>query len=113
MECIFCKIINGDIPSSKVYENEHVAVIRDINPVAPVHVLIIPKKHINNILEAGEGDEGVIKEMHKAVQEAAALTGVDKNGFRVIINCGKHGGQTVDHLHYHLIGGSNLGAKLI
>jgi len=116
MGCIFCKIIEGAIPSEKVLENEHVIVIKDINPVAPVHVLVIPKikgRHIKYVLDLEEGDEQLVMEIHKAIKEVAVLTGIDKDGFRVINNCGKYGGQSVDHLHYHVIGGKNLGAGLI
>jgi len=112
MDCVFCGIVNGDIPSEKLYENEHVIVIKDIHPVAPVHVLIIPKRHIANILEVGPEEENVILEMHRAVIKVAELTGAGKKGFRLINNCGKHGGQTVMHLHFHLIGGVNMGARL-
>ena len=112
-DCVFCKIISGEIPSDKLLENEWVIAIRDINPAARVHVLVMPKKHIRNILEVVEADERYILEVHKAIRELAVQTGIAADGFRVINNCGKHGGQTVDHLHYHLIGGQCLGAKLL
>ena len=113
MDCLFCKIVNGEIPASVVYENEHVLVIKDINPVAPVHVLIIPKKHYKNILEAVEADESVVIEIHRAVKEAAELTGIAEDGFRLVNNCGKNAGQSVEHLHYHLIGGVQMGERLL
>ena len=116
MSCIFCKIIDGKIPSTKVYENEYVVAIKDINPVAPVHVLVIPKtkdKHLDSILDITSDDGELIMEIHKAIKEVAVQTGICKDGFRVINNCGKYGGQTVDHLHFHVIGGKNIGEKLV
>ena len=116
MSCIFCKIIDGKIPSTKVFENEHVIAIRDINPVAPVHVLVIPKTkdyHLDSILDITKADGDLIVEIHKAIKEVAVLTGICKDGFRIINNCGKFGGQTVDHLHFQVIGGKNMGERLI
>ena len=109
MDCLFCKIIAGDIPCDKVYENDKVLAFRDINPQAPVHVLIIPKKHMENILECdGETAAALVA----AVQKVAELEGVDKNGFRVISNCGKDGAQSVFHLHIHLLGGKAMTEKM-
>ena len=112
-DCIFCKIINGEIPSEKLLDNEWLIAIRDIQPVAKVHVLIIPKKHIPNILCAGDEDERYIVAVNHAVRALAEQLHIDGEGFRVINNCGEYGGQTVEHLHYHLIGGQKLGAKII
>ena len=112
MDCLFCKIINREIPSEIIYENEFIVVIKDIKPVAPIHVLIIPKKHFANILEVGPEEEQVLLEIHRGIRKAAALTGADKDGFRLINNCGEFGGQTVYHLHFHLIGGVNMGVRL-
>ncbi len=106
--CIFCKIVRGEIPSSKVYEDEMVYAFRDINPQAPVHVLIIPKKHMANILEAAALNDGTMTALTKAIAEVAKIEGVDESGFRVISNCGRDGAQSVNHLHFHLLGGKAL-----
>ena len=112
-DCIFCKIINKEIPSNIVYEDEEILAFRDINPVAPVHILVIPKKHIASILELSEEDEKTIGKIHTTIKNIAKKENVAESGFRVITNCGKDGGQVVGHLHFHLIGGKNLGAKII
>ena len=105
MDCLFCKIIAGEIPCTKVYEDEAVFAFRDINPQAPVHVLVLPKKHMANILECdGETAQAIIN----AVQVIAKQEGVDKDGFRIVSNCGKNGAQSVNHLHIHLMGGKQL-----
>lgn len=108
--CLFCKIVNGDIPSKKVLENDRVLVFHDIQPAAPVHVLIIPKKHIASMNDVQAEDLELIGDIHKAAQEAAAELGIAKSGYRLINNCGQDGEQTVHHLHYHLLGGARLGA---
>lgn len=105
MDCLFCKIIAGDIPSAKVYEDEQVFAFRDINPQAPVHVLVVPKKHMANILEC---DGETMAALLNAVQKIAAQEGIDRDGFRVISNCGKNGAQSVNHLHIHMLGGKQL-----
>ena len=105
MDCLFCKIIAGEIPCTKVYEDEAVFAFRDINPQAPVHVLVLPKKHMANILECGgETAQALIH----AVQVIAKQEGVDADGFRIVSNCGKNGAQSVNHLHIHLMGGKQL-----
>lgn len=107
-DCIFCRIIRGEIPSAKVYEDERVLAFDDINPMAPVHVVIIPKKHISTLMDAeGEGLTDV-QAMMKAAQEVARLKNVDRRGFRLVINCNEEGGQLVFHLHMHLLGGRKL-----
>lgn len=107
-DCIFCRIIRGEIPSAKVYEDERVLAFDDINPMAPVHVVIIPKKHIPTLMDAeGEGLTDV-QAMMKAAQEVARLKNVDRRGFRLVINCNEEGGQLVFHLHMHLLGGRKL-----
>ncbi|MCX7745348.1 MAG: histidine triad nucleotide-binding protein [Clostridia bacterium] len=111
--CIFCKIIKGEIPSSKVYESEKVLAFNDINPVAPVHVLIVPKEHIVNINDLTQDNAGVLADIHLAAKEIAKKLGISDQGFRLITNCGSGAGQTVFHLHYHLIGGKDLGSKLL
>lgn len=111
-DCIFCKIANKEI-GTLIYENDYVAAFDDLNPVAPVHSLIVPKKHIENIEALTEEDLKYVSEIHKAIKEVAKLKGVNEKGYRVISNCGKDAGQSVMHLHYHLIGGKELGEKII
>lgn len=113
-DCIFCKIANKEIPSNIVFENEYVVAFEDLAPVAPVHILIVPKKHFASAMELGVGnnteeDFEYIKEVFKASKEIAKLKGVSESGFRIINNCGEDAGQTVKHIHFHLIGGANLG----
>lgn len=110
MECLFCKIAEGSIPSNKVYEDDKFLVFHDIQPAAPTHVLIIPKKHISTMNDVAEEDLGLIGELHKVAQEAAKKLGVAESGYRLINNCGPDSGQAVYHIHYHLLGGSKLGA---
>ncbi|HEU4963526.1 MAG TPA: histidine triad nucleotide-binding protein [Bacilli bacterium] len=112
MDCIFCKIIAGEIPSNKIYEDDHVLAFHDINPIAPVHALVIPKKHIQNVLEIGEEDATTLLKIHQGIQATARALGVAEDGFRVITNTGTHGQQTVFHLHYHVVGGRQLEWKM-
>lgn len=109
--CIFCMIANHEIPATIVYEDEQVLAFEDLNPVAPVHTLIIPKAHHDNVL--GLTDPEIMAAIFRAVDGVAAAKGVRESGFRLISNCGADAGQTVGHLHFHLIGGKNLGEKLI
>lgn len=111
--CVFCKIIKGEIPSSKVYEDENVLAFNDINPAAPVHVLIIPKTHIASLREINGGNAEILIHIHNAANKIAEKLGVADRGFRLINNCGPDAGQTVFHLHYHLLAGKNLGPKII
>lgn len=113
--CIFCKIINHEIPANIVAENEYVMAFEDANPVAPVHVLVVPKKHISNIMEINDDDMIYINEIHKMIQKVAEIKGIatQDKGFRVMTNYGEEGGQTVLHLHYHVIGGRMLGQKIV
>ena len=111
-DCIFCKIANKEI-GKLIYENDYVVAFDDLNPVAPVHSLIIPKKHIKNMEDIKEEDLKYITEIHKAIKEVAKIKGVNESGYRIISNCGKDAGQSVMHLHYHLIGGKVLGEKII
>ena len=105
-DCLFCKIIRGEIPSARVFENDKAYAFRDINPQAPVHILIVPKKHVANVLEGS--DAGIMEDLMRASAEIARQEGLDKNGFRLITNCGRDGAQTVGHLHLHLLGGKQL-----
>lgn len=107
--CLFCKIAEGSIPSNKVYEDERFLVFHDIQPAAPTHVLIIPKKHIATMNDAEGEDFALIGEMHRVAQEAAKKLGVAESGYRLINNCGSDSGQAVYHIHYHLLGGTRLG----
>ena len=112
-DCLFCKIANKEIDSKIVYENDFVIAFNDINPVAPVHLLVIPKIHIKDLNEVENENEKYIIECMKAIKEVAKITKIDKEGYRVISNTGENGGQVIPHLHFHVIGGKNLGDKLI
>lgn len=112
-DCIFCKIIKGEIPSSKIYEDEEILAFKDINPVAPIHILVIPKKHIESLAKMQEGDEAIIGKIYKVINKIAEEQGVKEKGYRVITNCGKDGGQAVGHLHFHLLAGTKLGEKIV
>ena len=106
-DCLFCKIIAGDIPSSKVYEDGMMLVFKDINPVADVHILAVPKKHIKSLDEQTEADKELLGYMMSKLPELAKSQGL-QDGFRTIINTGPGGGQEVDHLHIHIMGGKNM-----
>lgn len=112
-ECIFCKIIDGDIPSSTIYETDKVKVFKDINPAAPVHLLVVPKVHISDINDINETNVSVVYECIFAIKKAAELTGISESGYRIISNSGKDSGQMIDHLHFHLLGGVNMGEKIL
>ena len=107
-ECIFCKMINGEIPCSKVFEDDKILAFNDISPEAPTHVLIIPKEHISSVNELNDNNIDVIGHIFLKAKEIANKLGIDKEGYRIVTNCGKNGGQTVDHIHYHLMGGRKL-----
>jgi histidine triad (HIT) family protein len=106
-DCLFCKIIAVDIPSTKVYEDEYVYAFRDINPQAPVHVLVVPKEHIACADEINESNSIWVARCYEAIAKIAKAEGL-VNGYRVINNCGEDGGQTVMHLHFHLLGGRSM-----
>lgn len=108
-DCIFCKIANHDIPSTVVYEDDEVIAFRDLNPQAPTHVLIIPKKHIDSVNAFDVSDKDVVAHIFVDVApKLAKQLGIDESGFRLVINTGKEGGQTVEHLHVHLLGGREM-----
>ena len=107
-DCIFCKIVRGELPANRVYEDQRVLAFDDIHPMAPVHVIIIPKKHIATLLDVGSGEMADLHAMMVAAQEIARLKKVDQKGFRTVINCNEEGGQVVFHLHMHLLGGRKL-----
>ena len=106
-DCIFCKIARGEIPSKKVYEDGDVVAFHDINPVAPVHFMLIPKLHLVSLMEADESHAALLGKMLVLAPKLAKEQGLDK-GFRTVINSGKGGGQEVFHLHIHVIGGGNI-----
>ena len=113
MDCLFCKIVNKEIPSDIVYEDEEIMAFKDIHPAAPVHILVIPKKHISAVTELKQEDEIVVGKIYTVINKIAKEQGFSENGFRVIVNCGKDGGQEVGHLHFHLLAGKKLGAKIV
>lgn len=108
MDCLFCKIINNEVPSTKVFENEKVLAFNDINPLAPVHVLVIPKKHYTSIKDVPDSEMDIISEIHKAINHIAKEKRIDETGYRIINNCGKDANQVVGHIHYHILGGKKL-----
>jgi len=103
--CLFCKIVAGDIPSDKVHEDELVLAFNDINPVAPVHQLIVPKRHIASAADLTEADAELLGRLFAVSAQLAAAAGLPRTGYRVVTNVGSDGGQSVDHLHFHLLGG--------
>ncbi len=112
-DCIFCKIIKGEIPSDKVYEDDEILAFKDIQPAAPIHVLVIPKKHITNLMEISETDSELMGKIVVAMQKIAKQLGIDEKGFRIISNCGPDSGQEVMHLHFHLLAGRTMGPKIV
>lgn len=111
MDCLFCKIIAGEIPSAKVFENEYVYAFRDIQPQAPTHVLIVPKQHIASIDEVTPENSEILRHVAEAIPQVAATLGLT-NGYRVITNVGEDGCQSVRHLHFHLLGGAKLPERM-
>ena len=105
MDCIFCKIVAGEIPAQKVYETETVLAFDDISPAAPVHTLIIPKQHIPSVNEITPENSAVTADLFLAAKEVAKIKGIDEGGYRLIVNTGKAGGQEVFHIHLHVLGG--------
>jgi len=112
MECIFCQIVAGNIPSDILYQDEEVIAFRDINPQAPTHLVIIPRMHIPSLANLSEAQLPVIGRMINTANELAKKEGVSESGYRVAINCGEQGGQLVPHLHMHLLGGRKLSGGL-
>ena len=111
MDCLFCKIIAGEIPSSKVYEDQWVYAFRDINPQAPVHVLVIPKEHLCCANAVNESNSAVVAKIFEAIPKIAEAEGLT-NGYRVITNCGEDACQSVKHLHFHVLGGKKLSEQM-
>lgn len=110
-DCLFCKIVAGQIPSTKVYEDETALAFRDINPQAPTHVLVIPKEHIADASQINGENAALVAHCLEVVAEVARLEGLD-NGFRVVSNCGADAGQTVNHLHFHVLGGKTMSLEM-
>ena len=111
MDCLFCKIIAGDIPSTKVYEDELVYAFRDINPQAPAHILVVPKTHIANCNGVTAENSVVVAHIFEVIPQIAKAEGLEK-GYRVVSNCGEDAGQTVPHLHFHILGGKTLNLEM-
>ena len=111
--CIFCKIIRGEIPSAKVYEDDEILAFNDVNPVTPIHILVIPKKHIDSLADMKPEDEKLVGKIYGVINKIAEREGFKDEGFRVIVNCGKNGGQEVMHLHFHILAGKQLGEKIV
>ena len=110
--CLFCKIVAGQIPSNKVYEDETVLAFRDIAPQAPCHILVIPKTHIGSVAEINSENSGLVAHIFEVIAKIAAEEKLD-GGYRVVSNCGADAGQTVHHLHFHILAGTNMGEKLL
>ena len=111
-DCIFCKIIDGSIPSTKVYEDDMILAFNDIEPQAPVHVIVIPKQHIGSVAEINEGNSAFITRIFEKIPEIADSLGLI-GGYRIVTNCGRHGCQSVPHLHFHILGGKQLGGSMV
>jgi histidine triad (HIT) family protein len=107
-DCLFCKIVARQIPGQIVHENDHVLAFRDVRPVAPTHVLVIPKKHVTGIHDAGRDDAEVLAEVLLAARDVAEQLGLGKDGYRLVVNQGPNAGQSVAHLHVHVLGGRTL-----
>ena len=111
--CVFCKIINRDIPSEIVYEDEKVIAFKDVNPAAPIHILVVPKKHIETLLDVSEEDSALIAHIYQVINKIARDNEFADQGFRVIANCGRDSGQEVMHIHFHVLAGKKLGDKIV
>jgi len=109
-DCIFCKIVNGQIPSEKIFENEDLVAIRDIHPVAPTHILVLTKSHISTLNDIKNLSDKVVASLLKSAPQIARMEGIENDGYRVIINCNKNAGQEIFHLHMHILGGRKLGS---
>ncbi len=112
-DCLFCKIIRGEVPSEKVYEDDEILAFKDINPAAPIHILVIPKKHIDSLAQMKKEDEPLMGKIHSVINKIAEEQGVLEKGYRLIVNCGKDSGQEVMHLHFHLLAGQKFGDKIV
>lgn len=109
--CLFCEIISGNIPSTKVYEDDNILAFKDINPVAPVHIIVVPKVHIESANDITGDNSKYVSDIFEKISEIAKSQGIDS--YRIINNCGEDAGQTVKHLHFHIVGGTKLGEKIV
>ena len=107
-DCLFCKILDGEIPCDKVYENDQVIAFRDVNPQAPTHILVIPRKHISTVNDLTADDKNIVGEMVLAAQTVAKQEGIEESGYRLVMNCNEGAGQTVFHIHLHIMGGRRM-----
>jgi len=107
-DCIFCRIIQGEIPARKVFEDDQLIAIEDIAPTAPVHLLLIPKRHVVSLMDLTESDDLLVGRIHRVAASLARDRKIDQSGFRVVVNTNRDGGQSVFHLHFHLIGGRSM-----
>ena len=107
-DCIFCKIVKGEIPCDKVYEDDKVLAFNDVNPEAPIHILVIPKEHIESIMDLKDSDSHLLYNIMEVINHVSKEKGIDSKGFRIVNNIGKDGGQTVSHMHFHVLGGRAL-----
>ena len=112
-DCLFCKIIKGEIPSTKVYEDDEILAFNDINPAAPIHILVIPKKHIASLAHMEKEDEAIVGKIYGVINKIAEEKGFKESGYRVVVNCGKDAGQEVMHLHFHILAGAKFGDKIV
>ncbi|QSX06845.1 histidine triad nucleotide-binding protein [Sedimentibacter sp. zth1] len=112
MNCVFCEIVNGKIPSQKVFENDKILAFKDISPMAPVHVVIIPKEHIESVNQINDANSSIITEIFNKIPKIAQIMGVEESGYRIITNYGDDGCQSVKHMHFHLLGGKKLPENL-
>lgn len=112
MDCVFCKIVAGEIAANIVYQDDELIVFPDINPLAPTHLLIIPRKHIPSLIDLTEAESSLIGDMGNTANQLAKREGIAESGYRLVINCGRQGGQGVPHLHMHLLGGRQLSSAL-
>lgn len=107
-DCLFCKILGGEIPCDKLYENDQVIAFRDVNPQAPTHFLVIPRKHISTVNDLTDDDKNIVGEMILAAKVIAKQEGIEESGYRLVMNCNEGAGQTVFHIHLHVLGGRTM-----
>ena len=112
-DCLFCKIVKGEVPSNKVYEDDEILAFHDINPATPIHILVIPKKHITTHNDLEKEDIELMGKIHMVINQIAEENGFKENGYRLIVNCAEDGGQEVKHLHFHILAGKKMGEKII
>jgi histidine triad (HIT) family protein len=112
MDCIFCRIAGGEIASDILHEDEEIIAIRDLNPQAPVHILVMPRRHVASLADVTEEESGLVGRMAAVANRLAKSEGIAERGYRIAVNCGEEGGQTVGHLHMHLLGGRQLSGQL-